>query len=93
MKYLLPVMISVGILAVGCAGRPTPLPESDSAAAVFYALKCGTCHSVPHPGRHKAEQWNHIMDNMEKEMVLKGVTPLTADEKDTILNYLKGHSR
>jgi hypothetical protein len=93
MKYLLPVMISVGVLAVGCAGKPTPLPEMDSRESVLYASRCGGCHSVPHPARHKSEQWEHIMDNMEKEMHLKGLTPLTESEKSTILGYLKRYGR
>ncbi|MCP3677740.1 MAG: cytochrome C [Deltaproteobacteria bacterium] len=93
MKYFLLVIVSVGVLAVSCAGGPTPLPEMESAAALLYASKCGGCHSVPHPSRHKAEQWEHIMDNMEKEMHLKGFTPLTVDEKNTILGYLTRYGR
>ncbi len=93
MRYTLFFVLSVLILAVGCAGRPTPLPEMDSAAALLYASKCGGCHSVPHPSRHKAEQWEHTMDSMEKEMHLKGVTPLTADEKSAIFDYLRRYGR
>ncbi|MFQ5330408.1 MAG: c-type cytochrome [Thermodesulfobacteriota bacterium] len=93
MKYLLAVVISVGFLAAGCAGRQTPLPAADSAAVHLYESKCGQCHSVPHPRRYRAEQWEQTMRNMVKEMELKGVKPLTEAEKVAILDYLREQGR
>jgi len=86
-------MMAVGILAVGCTGMPTPLPEAGSAGARLYESKCGECHSVPHPRRYRPGQWEQTMKNMTREMELKGVTPLTKAEEVVILDYLTSHSR
>jgi hypothetical protein len=77
----------------GCAGRPTPIPDPDSPDAKLYVAKCILCHSVPHPGRHTYEQWEHMIEVMEKQMEHKTMAPLTVEEKAAILEYLKGHSR
>ncbi len=81
------------VLSAGCAARPTPIPDGSSPDASLYAARCGACHSVPHPGRHTAEQWEHMVDVMEKEMKHRNMTPLTPEEKETILGYLTRNAR
>ncbi len=81
------------LFLAGCAST-TPLPEKESLAARIYAEKCGLCHSVPHPGRHTFEEWQRMVNLMEQRMAEQGIDPpLTTDEEDAILNYLKRHAR
>ena len=93
MKYRVLCLAATTIIVAGCAGRPTPLPEVDSAAATLYAARCGGCHAVPHPKRHKPSQWERTVNTMEREMELKGVPSLTDNERSSILSYLKRHGR
>jgi len=76
-----------------CASAPTPLPEPGSAGAGVYASRCGVCHSVPHPKRHTYEQWKHMVRVMDKAREHKDMDPLTDEERGSILEYLKKHSR
>lgn len=92
MKNLLILLILV--LAAGCAGRPTPIPEMESKEAKLYSSKCGVCHSVPHPKHNTYRQWEHTIALMEKNMADKGMkTLMTLEERNTIINYLKRHAR
>lgn len=84
--------LSLGAL-VGCAGAPTPIPDSDSPEARVYESKCSVCHSLPHPRRQTYSEWEKIVPVMEKEMQYKKLPPLTEEEKSTILSYLEKHAR
>lgn len=87
------MFLLIALFCFACAGKPTPIPDIDSAEAKLFAKKCGECHSVPHPMRHTASQWEHMISVMEKQMEHEKMHPLTKDEKETILGYLKKHSR
>ncbi len=87
------VILLLLIASAGCAGRPTPIPEPTSPEAQLFAGKCGICHSVPHPKRYTYAQWEHMIKVMEKQMEHKKMVPLTEEEKNTILGYLRKHSR
>jgi hypothetical protein len=76
-------------LLLGCT---TPLPEPDSAAARLYASRCGGCHRLYAPGSMKPEMWKVQVDRMQGEMLRRGIAPLTATERDTLLEYLRRHS-
>ena len=81
------------LLFFACAGKPTPIPNIDSAQAKLYAGKCGTCHSLPHPKRHTASQWELSLAIMDIQMEHEKMTPLTEDERNTILGYLTKNAR
>ena len=76
-----------------CAGRPTPIPDAESANAKIYSMKCGQCHSVPHPRRHTFEQWEHMVEVMEQQMKHREMKALTRESKKAILEYLKANGR
>ncbi|MFQ5509126.1 MAG: cytochrome C [Leptospirillia bacterium] len=80
-------------LLAGCAGAPTPLPQGESESAVLYRNACGACHSVPHPARHTAEQWEHLLTLMEVRMAERGMAFPEPDARSRILGYLKAHAR
>lgn len=93
MRYTGLILFIICIMLFGCMGRPTPIPDMGSDEAGLYSSRCGACHSVPHPKRHTARQWEHIIGVMEKELSHRNMPALTAEEKETILDYLKRHSR
>jgi len=92
MKKLL-LILSVLLVAPACAGKPTPIPESESAGGKLFAAKCGICHSVPHPKRNTFEQWQSIMALMREQMDHRKMAPLTDDERKVIMRYLKRNAR
>ncbi len=76
------------------SGCEMPLPEKDTKEALLYAEKCGICHTPKHPAALSSNEWEGIFPVMEqrvKETVVRAA--LTPEEKDTILGYLKKHSR
>ena len=81
------------LVLVGCADMATPLPDSQSSGAKMFADKCSACHALPHPKRHTAEQWRHIMTLMEQRIHERGMHALTTDERKSILTYLQQHGR
>jgi len=84
----------IGLAALAaCAGAPTPLPEADSADARLYAARCGACHSVPHPARHTAKEWDHVLRLMDERMAQKGLAPLAGAERERVVAYLTRHAR
>ena len=92
MKRAFFVLFTAALLA-GCAGRPTPIPDADTSQARLYVEKCSTCHSLAHPKRQTGGEWVHLVELMEVHMDRIGMPPLTGDEREVIMEYLKGHSR
>jgi len=85
---------AAGLVALAaCAGAPTPLPEADGAGAKLYAAKCGVCHSVPHPARHTALEWDHVLRLMDVRMAEAGMAPLAGAEREGVVAYLTRHGR
>ncbi len=91
------VLFIAVILITGCAGsikgRLTPIPDSESPEARVYQARCGVCHSLPHPKRLTFEQWENMLSVMEKRIAEKNMKPLTPEEKEKILAYLKRYGR
>jgi hypothetical protein len=85
-------LLAAGLLAA-CAGAPTPLPDPGGADARLYADRCGACHSVPHPGRHTAPEWDRMLDRMDRVMAERHLAPLEPGERDAIRAYLARHAR
>lgn len=80
------------LLAIAVAACGTKLPEPDSPAAKLYASRCNSCHRVFAPGTLTAEMWKIQVERMQGEIVRHGLPALTADERNTILDYLRRHS-
>jgi cytochrome c5 len=81
--------IAVALGVIGCSPK---LPEPESAGAKLYAARCNTCHRVFAPGSLKFEMWKFQVERMQGEMVRHGLPPLTADERNVLLDYLKRNS-
>jgi len=85
---LLPLLLLLAACAVS-----TPMPENESLAFRIYEEKCGSCHALPHPGRHSFQEWIQVVALMERRMEEKGLAPLSTEERDIILSYLERNAR
>jgi hypothetical protein len=68
------------------------LPEPDSTGAKLYSERCDGCHRIFAPSTLKYEMWKVQVDRMQGELVRRGLSPLTTEERATVLDYLKRHS-
>ena len=82
----------LAILLAACA-LDTPIPEPDSPDAIVYRQQCSGCHALPHPRRHTAAQWKHMMLVMDHVREERSVAPLTPEQRDQILGYLEANAR
>lgn len=80
---------TVFLLATGC--NPS-LPEPESAAAQLYSRRCGGCHRLYAPHVLKYEMWKLTLQRMQGEMVRRGFAPLSAEENELLLDYLRRHA-
>jgi hypothetical protein len=83
-------IVLIAILASGC--KRAPLPEADSPAARLYVARCGNCHAPYNPHEMTSAMWETQVMMMEVKMQAAGQPPLTPDERDSILRYLKNHA-
>ncbi|HVO22800.1 MAG TPA: hypothetical protein VMW56_04150 [Candidatus Margulisiibacteriota bacterium] len=89
MKLRRLLVVAAVLSATGCGPN---LPEPESAGAKLYAARCNTCHRVFAPGTLKFEMWKVQVERMQGELVRHGLPPLTPDERNVLLDYLKRHS-
>jgi len=80
----------VVVLIAGC--KPAGLPDSGSAEAQLYVNRCGNCHAPYNPHEMTASMWDTQVTMMEVKIHQAGMPPLTSDERDAILEYLKRHA-
>jgi hypothetical protein len=91
-RFLKPLPVFTALLIGACA-QPMNVPDAKSPGAEAFVSRCSTCHSLPAPQRHSAQEWEHMVGVMEKRMRERKVPPLTQDERKLILGYLTEHSR
>jgi hypothetical protein len=83
------LVVAAALSVTGCNPK---LPEPESAGAKLYAARCNSCHRVFAPGSLKFEMWKVQVERMQGELVRHGLPPLTPDERNVLLDYLKRHS-
>ena len=89
MRRLLPLALLLGVSAA-CS---PDLPEKESAGARLYAERCSSgCHRVFAPGSLTFAMWEVQVERMQGDIVRRGLPPLTPEEKQTVLSYLRRHS-
>jgi len=86
-RWFLAVAVALSVTA--CSPQ---LPEPESDGAKLYATRCNTCHRVFAPSSLKFEMWKVQVERMQGEIVRHGLAPLTPDERNVLLDYLKRHS-
>ena len=65
------------------------LPEAASPGAQLYVSKCGNCHVPYNPHEMTASMWDTQVTMMEVKIQAAGMPPLTSDERESIVEYLK----
>jgi hypothetical protein len=80
----------IAIFASGC--KPKALPDADSPAAKVYVSRCGNCHAPYNPHEMTASMWETQVMMMEVKIQQAGQPPLTPDQRDSILQYLKNNA-
>jgi hypothetical protein len=74
---------------IGSACHPPPLPEANSAEAKIYVERCGQCHVPYNPHELTAPMWDLQVPMMEVKIQSAGLPPLSDNDRETILEYLK----
>lgn len=81
------------------------LPERDSAGGKLTLRYCVQCHNLPNPAMHHAAKWPPIVERMVLRMegrgnlgplmsdMMAGVKAPTAEEKRTLLAYLRRYAQ
>lgn len=57
-----------GIWVIPKGLNPDALPQAQSRGATVLTLYCVQCHDLPTPSMHTAQEWEYVVDRMEKEM-------------------------
>ena len=83
---LAPVTAAAVIFLAACHARP--LPEADSDAARTYVQRCGQCHRAYDPRAMTGAMWQTQVELMDTKIRQAGIAPLTAEQRDIILDYL-----
>ena len=82
-------ILIMGLAACASGGQ---LPEQGTAAQQTFVRQCGQCHSLPHPGRHTPDQWDHVLGMMVGFMKERNVA-YTKQDMRTIRDYLHRNAR
>ena len=85
-----PATIALAFLTIVLSGcKPAVLPDAASPGAQLYIERCGNCHAPYNPHEMTASMWDTQVTMMETKMQAAGQLPLTSDERESILEYLK----
>ncbi|MGD8938218.1 MAG: hypothetical protein PVJ72_02505 [Gammaproteobacteria bacterium] len=57
-----------GIMVIPKGLNPDALPNAESRGATMLTLYCVQCHDLPTPAMHTPQEWQIVVDRMEKEM-------------------------
>ena len=82
-------LYGVLVLMFALAGCAKPLPELGSTSEQLYAAKCGSCHRAYNPHSLTAPMWQVEMEAMQVKIAAAGQGPLTPEQQNEILVYLK----
>ena len=72
--------------------QKSKMPDEGGYAAQLYVKRCGQCHQAYNPSLMTAAMWEVQVDRMQERMKQIGISPLSADERKVILDYLSSHA-
>ena len=72
------------------AARPGEYAEGPGAELAVET--CSICHELPSPSAHTAAGWEELVPRMRANMEMMDVEPITDEQSDIIVEYLKGHA-
>jgi len=70
-----------------------PAAEKQTEAEDLFVTRCALCHQLPEPDMLKPQQWKLIISTMQQRMQQAGVSQLSDQETETILEYLSERAR
>ena len=85
LAFSLAAMLGFVVAIAGCKAN---LPEPDSYAGQLYVKRCGGCHQPYSPRALTPAMWEAQVDAMAPRLRQAGVAPLTAEERQVIVDYL-----
>jgi len=65
------------------------IPNLDSVGGKVFKKFCSSCHGLPSPTVHKADEWPNVIERMQTHRVKNAYLPLSNDEKKELINYLQ----
>ena len=84
------------LLMAGCGNdintaNPTPpvIPNLDSSGGKIFKEFCSSCHGLPSPSVHKADEWPNVIERMEVHRIKQAYLPLSDSQKKELINYLQ----
>jgi diheme cytochrome c len=85
-------VVLLGLAALLASCQRGKMPEEGSYAAQLYVKRCGQCHQPYNPSLMTATMWAVQVDRMQERMKQVGISPLTPDQRKTILDYLSSNA-
>ena len=89
--YILCLALMFGPLSCASLSHQS-MPEEGSAELALVKQKCTSCHGLPHPKRHTANEWDHLLVLMTERMKERQI-PYTFNEMQQIKSYLHRNAR
>ena len=74
------------------ACQKSKIPDEENYAAQLYVKRCGQCHQPYNPSLMTPAMWAVQVDRMQERMKQIGISPLNAEERKAILDYLSSHA-
>ena len=62
---------------------------TDGPGRELFIRRCSVCHETPSPRAHTATGWDRVVAQMQANMAIGDVTPLSNSELDAISGYLR----
>ena len=85
------VALFLGIASCASVSHQS-MPEEGSTELGLLKKKCTICHGLPHPKRHTANEWDHLLILMTERMNEKNIS-YTSEEMTQIKSYLQRNAR
>lgn len=83
---------SILVLVIAACASLGSYPETGTPVHQTFVNQCSQCHSLPHPGRHTPEQWDHVLGMMVDIMKDRNV-PYENEDMRTVRDYLHRNAR
>jgi peroxiredoxin len=83
-----PFLILAAVLLAGCI-QEFDVPDADSEDGKAFVRRCSLCHALPDPTRMEYPKWQAVVKRMAANIKARSVPPMSEEEKQQILSYLK----
>jgi len=74
------------------SAAPAFAADTEEGKGIFETI-CGICHQLPAPEALNMKQWERVLKTMETRMKQQDMSPLSPEETEKVLLYLKENAR